>query len=93
MSAVPRFETAHADVKARGFFQGLMCSLGVHKLEEVGLQTETRHRYSEAHESVYMVTERRLNLRCACCGLETRRIESIDHEEEGHYERVYVRRS
>ena len=92
MSAVPRYETARADVKSRGFFQGLMCSLGIHRLEEVGLQTETRHRYSDAHEAVYLVTVRRTLMRCACCGLEDRRIDSIDNEEEGHYERVYVRR-
>jgi hypothetical protein len=93
MSAVPRYETANAEVKSRGFFQSLMCSLGAHRLEEVGMQTETRHRYSDAHEAVYLVTIQHTLLRCGCCGLESRRVDDIEHQEEGHYERVYVRRS
>jgi hypothetical protein len=93
MSAVPRYDTAHAEVKSRGFFQSLLCGLGSHRMEEVGLQTETRHRYSDTHEAVYLVTLQHTLLRCACCGLESRRVDSIDHQEEGHYERVYVRRS
>jgi hypothetical protein len=93
MSAVPRYDTAHAEVKPRTFLQSAMCAIGMHKMEDVGLQTETRHRYSEAHEAVYLVTVQRTLMRCSCCGLEAHRVDSIDHQEEGHYERVYVRRS
>jgi hypothetical protein len=75
----------------RGGIQKMLCGLGHHAFERVGTKTETAHRYSEVHETLYEVRQSRALLRCVCCGSEAIRLEDVEESVVGHYERTFVR--
>jgi hypothetical protein len=76
---------------ARNAIQSALCGLGFHSFEEVGTKTETGHRYSEAHDTMYEVRQTWALVRCAHCRREAMKSEAVDEIEVGHYERVFVR--
>ncbi|WP_025229597.1 hypothetical protein [Fimbriimonas ginsengisoli] len=75
----------------KGGIQRVLCGLGHHAFERVGTKTETAHRYSEVHETLYEVRQHRALLRCACCGSEAARLDTTEESAVGQYERKFVR--
>jgi|GEM_PF-5550982 len=70
--------------------QSLMCAIGHHDYEVVGRRVDQGHRFSESHEALYQVTNTHAMMRCTGCAHEAIRLESVEQEQVGYYQRVYV---
>lgn len=67
-----------------------MCGLGHHAFETIGTRVDSKHRFSDVHETLYEVRFHRAMLRCAACGAESVTTDHVEESVIGRYEHTFV---